>query len=66
MGGGWTGERFVGRIGRGDRDRYHEVRKDGGEEPREARVKSGEQYPFYVEARAVGVPLLLFPAFAAL
>lgn len=56
----------MGRIRRGDRDRSHEVRKDGGEEPREARVKSGEQYPFYVEARAVGVPLLLFPAFAAL
>lgn len=50
----------------GDGDRYHEVRKNGGEEQREGRVKSGEQYPFYVEARAVGVPVLLFPAFAAL
>lgn len=46
--------------------RYHEVRKDGREEQREGRVKSGEQYPFYVETKAVGVPLLLFPAFAAL
>lgn len=52
--------------GGGDGDGYHEVRKDGGEEQREGRVKAGEQYPFYVEARAVGVPLLLFPAFAAL
>lgn len=41
-----------------DGARYHASRgKEGrGKERREGRVKLGEQHPFYVEAKAVGVP----------
>lgn len=63
--------RFMGRMkveGQKWRDgaRYFANRgKEGwGEQRREGRVKSGEQHPFYVEARAVSVPP--FPAFAPL
>lgn len=69
--GGFRLVRFMGRMkAEGHRWRdgagYFANRgKEGwGEERREGRVKSGEQHPFYVEARAVGVPP--FPAFAPL
>lgn len=63
--------RFMGRMKAGGhrwRDGARYVANRGkerwGEDRREGRVKSGEQHPFYVEARAVGVPP--FCAFAPL
>lgn len=61
--GGWTGkvcgqdEKRMEADGGTEPDiMLIEVRKDWGEERREGRVKLGEQHPFYVEVRAVGVP----------